>query len=179
MNRKIALRTAVGASAMALAIFSTAYVAEATTDEPAKAKEAAPLAKMSHSAAAKKLGDAGIGITSSGGCSDRNNSSCTSLDQVNSATIDGAITLKGASKCDLTVTGGTETGHASGTYSHWNGYKLDYHMTGCLSSYVKNTFTSIGGNKWKSGSGNIYFDEGNHWDVTFHNCGGCLSGGKG
>jgi hypothetical protein len=176
MNRKIALRAAVGASAMALAIFSTAYVAEATTEEP---KDAAPLAKMSHSAAAKKLGDAGIGIRSSGGCSDRNNPSCTSLDQVNSASIDGAITLKGASKCGMTVTGGTETGHASGTYSHWNGYKLDFAMSSCLSSYVKNTFTSIGGNKWKSGSGNIYFDEGNHWDVTFHNCGGCLDGGKG
>lgn len=176
MNRKIALRAAVGASAMALAIFSTAYVAEATTAEP---KDASPLAKMSHSAAASKLNGAGIGITSSGGCSDRNQPNCTSLEQVNSATIDGAITLKNASKCDLTVTGGTETGHASGTYSHWNGYKLDFHMTSCLTNYVKNTFTSIGGNKWQSGSGNIYFDESNHWDVTFHNCGGCLKGGKG
>ena len=23
------------------------------------------------------------------------------------------------------------------------------------------------------GSGNVYADEGNHWDVTFYNCGGC------
>ena len=176
MNRKIALRAAVGASAMALAIFSTAYVAEATTAEP---KDASPLAKMSHSAAVSKLNGAGISITSSGGCSDRNKPNCTSLEQVNSATVDGAVTLKNASKCDLTVTGGTETGHADGTYSHWNGYKLDFHMTSCLTNYVKNTFTSIGGNKWQSGSGNIYFDEGNHWDVTFHNCGGCLKGGKG
>jgi hypothetical protein len=176
MNRKIALRAAVGASAMALAVFSTAYAADATTAEP---KDTGALAKMSHSAAAKKLGDAGIGVRSSGGCSDRNNSSCTSLDQVNSETVDGAVTLKGASKCDMTVTGGTETGHASGQFSHWNGFKLDFAMNNCLTSYVKNTFTSIGGNKWKSGSGNIYFDEGNHWDVTFHNCGGCLSGDKG
>ena len=35
------------------------------------------------------------------------------------------------------------------------------------------TFTSIGGNKWKAGSGNIYYRESNHWDVTFYNCGGC------
>ncbi|SCK31633.1 hypothetical protein [Streptomyces sp. WMMB 322] len=176
MNRKIALRAAVGASAMALALFSTAYVAEATTDQT---ENASPLAKMSHSAAVSKLNGAGISITSSGGCSDRNKPNCTSLEQVNSATIDGAITLKNASNCSLTVTGGTETGHASGTYSHWNGYKLDFSMTSCLSNYVKNTFTSIGGSKWQSGSGNIYFDEGNHWDVTFHNCGGCLDGGKG
>lgn len=176
MNRKIALRTAVGGAAMALAVFSTAYVAEATTAEP---EDTGALAKMGHAAAAKKLSDAGIGIRSSGGCSDRNKPNCTSLEQVNSATIDGAITLKGASGCALTVTGGTETGHADGQYSHWNGYKLDFAMTSCLSSYVKNTFSSIGGNKWKSASGNIYFDESNHWDVTFHNCGGCLKGGKG
>ncbi|GGO49896.1 hypothetical protein GCM10012287_28320 [Streptomyces daqingensis] len=176
MNRKIALRATVGASAMALAIFSTAYVAEATTAEP---KDTGALAKMSHSAAKAKLDGAGIAVTSSGGCSDRNKPNCTSLEQVNSATIDGAITLKGASGCALTVTGGTETGHADGTYSHWNGYKLDFSMSSCLTSYIKNTFTSIGGNKWQSGSGNIYFDESNHWDVTFHNCGGCFKGGKG
>ncbi|SCK12434.1 hypothetical protein H181DRAFT_00738 [Streptomyces sp. WMMB 714] len=176
MNRKIALRATVGASAMALAIFSTAYVAEATTAEP---KDTGALAKMSHSAAKAKLDNAGIGIRSSGGCSDRNNPTCTSLEQVNSASIDGAITLKGASGCALTVTGGTETGHADGQYSHWNGYKLDFAMSSCLTSYIKNTFTSIGGNKWQSGSGNIYFDESNHWDVTFHNCGGCFKGGKG
>jgi hypothetical protein len=170
MNRKIAVRAAVGVSAMALAIFSTAYAADASTAKP---KEAHALAKMSHAAAAKKLGDAGISISSSGGCSDRNNTSCTSLDQVNSATVNGAVTLKGASKCGLTVTGGTEKGHASGTFSHWNGFKLDFHKTNCLTNYVKGTFTSIGGSKWQSGSGNVYFDEGNHWDVTFHNCGGC------
>lgn len=178
MNKKIAVRAGVGASALALAVFSTMYVANAAPEEKPSGGVSAK-AKMSHSAAKAKLDGAGIGVRSSGGCSDRNNPSCTSLDQVNSASIDGAITLKNASKCDLTVTGGTETGHASGEFSHWNGYKLDFAMTGCLSSYVKNTFTSIGGNKWKSGSGNIYFDESNHWDVTFHNCGGCLTNGKG
>lgn len=179
--KKIALRAAVGASAMALAIFSTAYVAEATTSAPetAKTKDVGAQAKLSHSQAAGQLSNAGIDIRSSGGCSDRNNPSCTSLEQVNSESIQGAITLKGASGCGLTVTGGTETGHADGQYSHWNGYKLDFAMSSCLTSYIKNTFTSIGGNKWQSGSGNIYFDESNHWDVTFHNCGGCLDGGKG
>lgn len=170
--KRTMLRAAVGSSALALAVFSTAYAAEAHTAEPVK-KEAGVLAKLSHSQAAGQLSNAGIGIRSSGGCSDRNNPTCTSLEQVNSASIQGAITLKGASGCALTVTGGTETGHADGQYSHWNGYKLDFAMSSCLSNYIKNTFTSIGGSKWEAGSGNIYFDESNHWDVTFYNCGGC------
>jgi hypothetical protein len=129
--------------------------------------------KLSHSDATNRLQNAGISWTSSGGCSDRNNPTCTSFSQVNLSSIQGAATLKSASGCALQITGGTETGHASGTYSHWNGYKLDFHMTSCLTNYITGHFASIGGGKWQSGSGNIYFNEGNHWDVTFYNCGGC------
>ena len=68
---------------------------------------------------------------------------------------------------------GTETGNASGTSSHWNGYKLDFGLTSCLTNYITGTFTSIGGSRWQPGSGNIYFRESNHWDVTYYNCGGC------
>jgi hypothetical protein len=131
------------------------------------------VAKLTHAQATARLRAAGITWSSSGGCSNRNNPTCTSFDQVNLATIQGAETLKRATGCALNVTGGTETGHASGTYSHWNGYKLDYSLSTCLGNYIRNTFTSIGGNKWRSGSGNIYFLESNHWDVTYYNCGGC------
>ncbi|MEU9744328.1 hypothetical protein AB0P45_18415 [Streptomyces niveus] len=165
---KVIRSTAIGVSALALAFFSFPATAQAAQSAPAGA-----LAKLSHATAASQLSNAGIGISSSGGCSNRNNPTCTSLDQVNSATIQGAITLKNASGCGLTVTGGTETGHASGTYSHWNGYKLDFSMTSCLTNYVTRNFTSIGGSKWQSGAGNIYYNEVNHWDVTFYNCGGC------
>lgn len=168
---KVIRSTAIGACALALAFFSfpaAAQAAPADTKAPAGA-----LAKLSHATAAAQLSNAGIGIRSSGGCSDRSNPTCTSLDQVNSATIQGAITLKGATGCAMTVTGGTETGHASGTYSHWNGYKLDFAMSSCLTNYITGTFTSIGGSKWQSGSGNVYYNEVNHWDVTYHNCGGC------
>jgi len=174
--KKTMLRAAVGASAMALALFSSVSAAQATTagaPEGVQAKDGFSVTKLSHSDAAGRLSAAGISVSSSGGCSDRNTPTCTSLEQVNLATIQGAATLKSASGCALTVTGGTETGHADGTYSHWNGYKLDIHMTSCVTNYVKGTFTSIGGGKWQSGSGNIYYDEGNHWDVTFMNCGGC------
>ncbi|KOG20831.1 hypothetical protein ADK34_23190, partial [Streptomyces viridochromogenes] len=105
------------------------------------------------------------------------NSTCTSFEQLNLATAQGAQTLKSASGCALNITGGTETGHASGTYSHWNGYKLDFAKYTCVGNYIKNTFTYIGlrgdgAPQWKSGAGNVYADEGNHWDVTFYNCGG-------
>ncbi|WP_158848787.1 hypothetical protein [Saccharothrix deserti] len=129
--------------------------------------------KLSHADAAARFRAAGITWSSSGGCSDRNNPTCTSFSQINLTTVQGAETLKRASGCALNITGGTETGHASGTYSHWNGYKLDYSLYSCVGNYIRANFTYIGGNKWRSGSGNIYFLESNHWDVTYYNCGGC------
>ncbi|HEY0696631.1 MAG TPA: hypothetical protein VGD43_02350, partial [Micromonospora sp.] len=123
--------------------------------------------KLTHSEATSRLRASGITWSSSGGCSDRYNSTCTSFEQVNLATIQGAQTLKTASGCALNITGGTEVGHASGTYSHWNGYKLDYSLTTCIQNYVTRNFTYIGGNQWRSGSGNIYYRESNHWDVTY------------
>jgi hypothetical protein len=138
----------------------------------ASVASAAP-AKYTHAQATAQLRAAGITWSSSGGCSDRNRPNCTSFTQVNQTTIAGAKTFKRASGCALNVTGGTETGHASGEFSHWNGYKLDYSLSSCVTGYITRTFTSIGGNKWRSGSGNIYYRESNHWDVTYHNCGGC------
>ncbi|MEU0335576.1 hypothetical protein [Streptomyces sp. NPDC006193] len=142
------------------------------------ATDAFAVTKISHATATQMFRDVGITWSSSGNCSDRNNSSCTSFEQLNLATAQGAQTLKRASGCALNITGGTETGHASGTYSHWNGYKLDYGKNTCVTSYVKNTFAYIGlrgdgAPQYQSGSGNVYADEGNHWDVLYYNCGGC------
>jgi hypothetical protein len=44
-----------------------------------------------------------------------------SLDGIRSGTVDGIITLKRASGASITITGGTEAGHAPGTLSHANG----------------------------------------------------------
>lgn len=139
---------------------------------------AGPASAVSHSDAVAQMRAAGIAISSSGGCSDRYTSTCTSLEGVRQTTLDGARTLRSASGCALTITGGTETGHASGTYSHWNGYKLDFSLTSCLTSYVQNTFTYVGQRSdgaalYRSGAGNEYAREGNHWDVTYFSCGGC------
>jgi hypothetical protein len=135
-----------------------------------------PASAVTHASAASQFSAAGISWTSSGGCSDRNTPTCTSFDGIRQATIDGAITLRNASGCSLMITGGTETGHSSGTYSHWNGYKLDFSRTTCLTSWVHSTYTYIGQRsdgaaQYQAASGNVYADEGNHWDVTYYSCG--------
>lgn len=137
---------------------------------------AIPASAVTQAQAESAFRAAGITWTSSGGCTNRNVSTCTSFDGLRQASVDGAITLKRASGCGLTITGGTETGHASGTYSHWNGYKLDFSRTSCLTSWVHNTYAyqglrGDGAPLYKAASGNLYADEGNHWDVTFYSCG--------
>ncbi|MFC9295104.1 hypothetical protein ACFTWH_18630 [Streptomyces sp. NPDC057011] len=154
------------------ALFAPGFGALVTTTDAHAA------GKISHATATSMFRQVGITWSSSGNCSDRNNPTCTSFEQLNLATAQGAQTLKRATGCALNITGGTETGHASGTYSHWNGYKLDYAKGTCVTNYIKGTFTYIGlrgdgAPQWKSGSGNIYADEGNHWDVLYYNCGGC------
>lgn len=151
---------------------TAAFAALVTTPGTA----AAAVTKLSHSTAMSKLNaNGGFSVVSSGNCSNRNVSTCTSLEQVNSATISDAIVLRNASGCWLTITGGTETGHASGTYSHWNGYKLDFNPTTCVTNYVTSSFTRIsnrsdGAARYRSAAGNVYARESSHWDVTF--CGG-------
>ena len=134
--------------------------------------------KLTQSQAASQLRAAGVTWSSSGNCTDRYNSTCTSFEQINQSTVSGVITLKRSSGCSINITGGTEVGHASGTYSHWNGYKVDISKYTCVGNYIHNTFTRIadradGYPQWKSGAGNIYADEGSHWDITYYNCGGC------
>lgn len=133
---------------------------------------------LTHAQATSQLASAGISWTSSGGCSDRNGSTCTSFDQVRQTTIDGIRTFRSASGCAIMITGGTETGHSGGTYSHWNGYKLDIRLSTCVDGYITNNFTYVGyisgwGHQYRSAAGNLYTNEGNHWDILFYNCGGC------
>jgi hypothetical protein len=141
-------------------------------------EQASALTKLTHAQATAIFRAAGITWSSSGNCSNRNVATCTSFDQINDSTVYGVRTLKTASGCAINITGGTETGHASGTYSHWNGYKVDVSKYTCVGNYIHNTFTRIanrgdGYPQWKSGAGNIYADEGSHWDITYYNCGGC------
>jgi hypothetical protein len=141
-------------------------------------EQAAAVTKLTHSQAAAIFRAAGITWSSTGNCSDWNNSTCTSFTNINDTTVYGVRTLKQASGCAINLTGGTEVGHASGTYSHRNGYKVDFSLYTCVGNYIRNTFTRIadrgdGAAQWRSGAGNIYALESNHWDVTYYNCGGC------
>ncbi|MER0477581.1 hypothetical protein ABR737_04300 [Streptomyces sp. Edi2] len=133
---------------------------------------AASGSKLTHAQAASRLRAAGIAWTSSGHCSNRNNRRCTSFTRINSGTIKGIITFKRTARCAVTITGGTETGHASGRYSHWNGYKVDISPTGCVTNYIKRTFRYAGKRgdgapMYKSSVGNIYARESSHWDITY------------
>ncbi|MFI9388611.1 hypothetical protein [Kutzneria sp. NPDC052558] len=134
---------------------------------------AAPaVTKLTQSQAAAQLSAAGVTWSSSGNCTTRTNSHCTSFDQINASTVTGVVTLKHASGCAINITGGTEVGHAAGTYSHYNGYKVDISHNSCIDGYVHNSFSYIGlrGDgypQWQSAAGNLYCDEGNHWDITY------------
>lgn len=115
----------------------------------------------------------GITASSTGSCTDRNNPRCTSYQGILSGTVDGVIALKKAAGISsLVITGGTEVGHGRSQYSHSNGYKVDVrHQTG-LDNYIKTTFSRIanrgdGYPQWRAPSGNLYCDEGSHWDITY------------
>jgi len=136
---------------------------------------------LTHRDAVARLAVAGISVFSTGNCTDRNNPNCTSLEHIRQSTIDGVITLRRASRCAITVTGGTEAGHGPptpGLYSHWNGWKVDIARLACIGTYIRTGFAFTGhiagwGDQYRAPSGNVYTDEGDHWDITYYTCGGC------
>ena len=141
---------------------------------------AAPVARLSHRTATAQLKAAGITWASTGDCSDRDNPQCTSFERIRQSTIDGVITLKTASGCPVTITGGTEIGHGTGTYTHWNGWKVDIARRSCVGGYITGNFTFVGhisgwGDQYRAPSGNLYTDEGDHWDILYYTCGGCAA----
>ncbi|MFJ8270817.1 peptidoglycan-binding protein [Streptomyces sp. NPDC094154] len=104
----------------------------------------------------------------------------TSLSGVRARTIQGVIALKKASRC--TITGGTESGHSNGEYSHAKGYKLDLRTRDegrCVTNWIKTTQRKgkPRGNdpRWHGTLNGIsaeYVYEtprngGIHWDITF------------
>ncbi|MGW2103802.1 peptidoglycan-binding domain-containing protein [Streptomyces olivaceoviridis] len=135
--------------------------------------------KLTDAQAMARLRAAGITRSSSGNCSDRNRKNCTSLQDIRARTVDGVITLKKQSGCRVVITGGTEVGHAGGTYSHWNGYKVDVARTACVTNYIeahsrKQYKRGDGAWVWRVTSAGKtvidYADEywANHWDITYY-----------
>ena len=57
---------------------------------------ALPASAVTQASAESQLRAAGITWSSSGGCTTRSNSTCTSFDGIRQTTIDGAVTLRSA-----------------------------------------------------------------------------------
>ena len=188
-------RTAAAAVTMTLAAFLVLFSASGTASARATPYRAHPyqahpyqahshrahpyLTKLAQAQAASQLRAAGVAWWSSGGCTTRGNPSCTSFERINRSTVRGVIALRWASNCAITITGGTEVGHGSrarGRHSHYNGYKVDVRHNRCLDRYLHRSFRYLGlrGDgypQWRTRSGNLYCDEGSHWDVTYLTCG--------
>jgi hypothetical protein len=158
-------------AALAVAAATVAGVVLVALPSPAQA-----VTKLTDAQAASQLSAHGITRTSSGGCTNRNVATCTSYDQINQSTVSGIITYKSASGCAVNITGGTETGHASGTYSHWTGYKLDIARSTCNDNWIHSAYSYIGLRSdgyamHQAASGNVYTNEGSHWDIVYYTCG--------
>lgn len=96
----------------------------------------------------------------------------TSLFNIRAATLQDMVDLKKDCKCEIVITGGTEStgGHAPGTESHSNGYKYDVRPNDTLNSFITKTYTNVGvrsdgATMYKAPDGSIYAREGDHWDV--------------
>lgn len=127
--------------------------------------------RLEHAFAELVLRANGIRWRSTGGCSDRTIRTCTSFEGVRWGTLKGLIGFARSSGCTITVTGGTEVGHAGGTYSHANGYKLDISPTRCVDAAIKRYpyagRRGDGSRLYRSPDGALFAREKDHWDITF------------
>ncbi|PIR69589.1 MAG: hypothetical protein COU47_02430 [Candidatus Niyogibacteria bacterium CG10_big_fil_rev_8_21_14_0_10_46_36] len=91
--------------------------------------------------ARSQLNAAGIQVTSSGGCSDQQNPSCTSLEGIPASTVQSLISIKQQCGCSITITGGTEVGHQT----HGPGKPIvDLSFNEPLASYLHDNASSLG-----------------------------------
>ncbi|MGI5324507.1 hypothetical protein [Actinomadura nitritigenes] len=121
--------------------------------------------------AAAFLRASGIRWRSTGGCSDRGRTSCTSFDGLRWGTLKGLLDFRALSGCPITVTGGTERGHAGGPRSHGTGYKLDIAPSRCVDAaitrYPYQGVRGDGARLYRSPDGTLFARERDHWDITF------------
>lgn len=131
-----------------------------------------PSTVLHQQAAIAMLRAVGVRTVSSGGCTDRWNPHCTSLEGVRLRTVGGLLELRDDSGCPIVVSGGTEAGHATGALSHGAGYKLDVLPNRCLNAYIRRSFPPIrtrgdGARLYQGPDRATYAREPSHWDITF------------
>ncbi len=132
-----------------------------------------PLARMTNAEAKQYLIDqTGGNITIWESAAGR-----TYVPDLQQSSIDGIVNLQKESGLRFQITGAAEKGggHASGTYSHANGYKVDISdKNPALNSYITSNYQEIGkrsdgARQFRDPQGNVYAWETwkNHWDVCY------------
>lgn len=140
--------------------------------------------RISHKKALDLFNDAGITVTSTSNskgvrASCSSGDGCTTLNQIRKSTVDRILALNqecgsfhNTNGCNLKITGGTEPGHASGKYSHEEGWKVDIDDNEKIDSYIASNFTQgkdrNGDRRYYDSQGNEYVRESTptHWDIT-------------
>ncbi|QKG23842.1 hypothetical protein [Actinomadura verrucosospora] len=127
--------------------------------------------RLTQEAAAGFLRANGVRWRSTGGCSDRARRTCTSFDGLRWGTLKGLLDFQAASGCPVTVTGGTEAGHAGGPRSHGSGHKLDIATGRCVDTAIRRyPYRGVrgdGARLYRSPDGALFARERDHWDITF------------
>ncbi len=116
-------------------------------------------------------------IRSSGGCNDKKNPTCTSLDGIRESTLTGVTEFLKELQANginaVIITGATETGHSEkGDHTHSNGYKVDFALDGGLNRHIEEKWEYNGVRKdgailYTNKRGDIAAKESDHWDITF------------
>ncbi|GAA3213684.1 hypothetical protein [Actinocorallia longicatena] len=115
----------------------------------------------------------GVKRFSSGGCTQRWKHGCTSYEGMRRGTVEGILAFRKASRCKVTVSGGTEKGHARMRFSHENGYKIDIMPTKCVTKYIHRTMKKVGersdgSEMYRVRPGQLFANEHDtHWDIFY------------
>lgn len=119
---------------------------------------------------------AGVAINHAACPANSTGQGCTNVGGMQGATVQQIIALNGicGGKCGITVTGGSEPGHAKGTYSHGNGYKVDLRLGTPIDGIIAQQKYYVGqrtgdhpGPGYTDNCGqNQYVKESDHWDAT-------------
>ncbi|GAA2125800.1 hypothetical protein [Actinomadura napierensis] len=127
--------------------------------------------RLQQETAALLLEAGGIRWRSTGHCSDRTRTTCTSFDGLRWGTLKGLLDFRAESGCPITVTGGTERGHSGGPRSHGTGYKLDIATSRCVDTAIRRyPYQGVrgdGARLYRSPDGTVFAREKDHWDITF------------
>jgi len=159
------------------ALGSGAYTSSGTITRPLDADGKYRTDKIENETAlrqwASSIGLTVVGTKTNNPCTYPGETGCTDLHGIRSTVQAEMLYIAQKVSGTIYVTGGTELGvHASGTYSHENGYKVDIDDTTNVNTYIYNNFTPYtdpnrSTTAYKNPTtGAIWYKEGNHWDVV-------------